>query len=518
MQMQHFSPLLIVGASVRAAAGSARRAGLPVVAADLFNDADLVDLCDRTWLVTDYPAGFATPIGEFAGPWVYTGGLENHPAWVDRFARLATLWGNQAAALQAVRHPLQLARVLRTAGFRFPATFCGSLLQDQVLQQSEPDAAARTAETPLESTASQARSPQPSPAARNPVQTPEHSAGSKQNAASSAQAAYPHTNAANPNAAHAKAAPTNAAHAATAAGLGAAYRPDGDEMVLGKRERTSRWLRKPLASAGGQGVHAVEVDAAQAARWLAATKFDEGLPEHTVGTERPNEWLRGDVLQQFVPGSSRSACYVAAEGRAYLIGVTRQLVGCRWAGANGFQYVGSIGPLPLRPDVRRQWERLGCLLADTFGLCGLFGVDAVVDRVGITPIEVNPRYPASLEILERGLGVHALPWHLAACRGEPLEWDAEPLRREPAGCFGKAILYAPRDFLMPAELANRARQAARRTSWPTIADIPHAGSAIQTGHPVWTIFATGSHVADVARKLRSAATDWHALWNSLPHP
>ncbi len=44
---------------------------------------------------------------------------------------------------------------------------------------------------------------------------------------------------------------------------------------------------------------------------------------------------------------SVSAVFLAAGGSAVLLGVTRQLVGCRWAGATGFRYVGSIGPLAI---------------------------------------------------------------------------------------------------------------------------------------------------------------------------
>ena len=78
--------LLILGASARAAAASAVRAGLAPRAIDLFADADLRAICSAAQ-VDDYPEGlFAAAIEAPAAPWMYTGGLENYPRLVDDLA------------------------------------------------------------------------------------------------------------------------------------------------------------------------------------------------------------------------------------------------------------------------------------------------------------------------------------------------------------------------------------------------------------------------------------------------
>jgi len=88
------SKLLILGASARAAAQSALRAGCRRVwAADLFADADL-RACAEVVQVRDYPHGLEAAISQAPdGPWMYTGALENHPRLVDRLARLHPLLG-----------------------------------------------------------------------------------------------------------------------------------------------------------------------------------------------------------------------------------------------------------------------------------------------------------------------------------------------------------------------------------------------------------------------------------------
>src|SRR5687767_3221982 len=101
--------LLFFGASARAAAFSALRAGLRPWCADLFADADLRRRCPATRLAGRYPAAFAQLLRDAPpGPWMYTGGLENHPRLVGRMARLRPLWGNGEESLRRARDPAAL--------------------------------------------------------------------------------------------------------------------------------------------------------------------------------------------------------------------------------------------------------------------------------------------------------------------------------------------------------------------------------------------------------------------------
>lgn len=116
--------VVILGASVRATAASAARAGWTVHAADLFCDADLATVAESCRRVSDYPAGLFAPANDFpAGPWCYTGAIENHPDLIERIAATRPLAGNAAAVVRRVRDPAMLGTALADAGLRFPATF-----------------------------------------------------------------------------------------------------------------------------------------------------------------------------------------------------------------------------------------------------------------------------------------------------------------------------------------------------------------------------------------------------------
>lgn len=115
------APLLIVGASARAAAASALRAGRQPVAIDLFADRDLCAMGPALRIpVADYPAAIPERSRSFpVGPWMYTGALENHPDLVDQLAAERPLWGNPGAVLRQIRDPFLLHESLRAA--RLPA-------------------------------------------------------------------------------------------------------------------------------------------------------------------------------------------------------------------------------------------------------------------------------------------------------------------------------------------------------------------------------------------------------------
>jgi uncharacterized protein len=243
--------------------------------------------------------------------------------------------------------------------------------------------------------------------------------------------------------------------------------------------RDGSWLCKPRRSAGG----------ARIAFWN-----HESPP---VGR------VRGRYFQQFVDGLACSAVYVAARGHAALLGVTRQLIGQTWTGASGFRYCGSIGPIELPLAVTDSFARIGTVLAREFKLVGLFGVDAIVTGAGVWPVEVNPRYTASVEILERARSVPAIALHAAACEDNEL-----PSREEPTDKLisGKAILFAGSPLEISAAWTDLALAANHRCP-PMLADIPSAGTVIEAGSPIVTVFADAADEAAVFDLLHRQAAD-----------
>ncbi len=227
--------------------------------------------------------------------------------------------------------------------------------------------------------------------------------------------------------------------------------------------RDGSWLAKPLRGCGGRGIHPV-----------------------TAGT-RPG---RGWYYQRFQLGERISAAYLAEGGQGCrLLGATRQLVGEAWLHARPFAYCGSIGPLALNREESDALTEIGQRLLAAFGLVGYFGVDAVRSSDGrIRVAEVNPRYTASVEVLE-----------YAACGLSQGDTNARMI--------GKAILFADKVMRCPesgpwqSDLENPPAV----DQLPEYADIPLPGTLIEAGQPIVTLFVRGDGEAECHSKLRQKA-------------
>jgi uncharacterized protein len=276
-----------------------------------------------------------------------------------------------------------------------------------------------------------------------------------------------------------------------------------------------RWLLKPIASGGGHGIR-----------------------EWAHGAPVPGGWYE----QPFIEGDPGSIVFVAAGGTAVPLGVTRQLVGDAAFGADGFRYCGSI----LRPDVvpsihchsersgrqasqSRNRSRLASGLRRTdrnplldsatdlashftreLSLVGVNCIDIIAHGATAMPIEINPRWSASMELVERAYGLSMFALHAAACIAGALpSFDLERAHTT-TPALGKAILFARHDVTCGDTRAWLADS--------TVRDVPHPGDHIPSGRPVCTVFASGhDEPSCYAALARRAAQIYDQLesWSSV---
>ncbi len=116
------APLLIIGASARAAASSARRQQLPVVAADLFADADLTAICPVTRLNDLSDELLDVMKQSNAAAWMYCGGLENRPRLVDLLSEQCPLLGNDGRTIRQIRNPNIWTKAIEQHHLTIPKT------------------------------------------------------------------------------------------------------------------------------------------------------------------------------------------------------------------------------------------------------------------------------------------------------------------------------------------------------------------------------------------------------------
>ena len=241
----------------------------------------------------------------------------------------------------------------------------------------------------------------------------------------------------------------------------------------------SEWLLKRRRSSGGQSVRLVDAESISRLR-------------------------RGDYLQQYIAGTPASAVFVMAGGRSVLLGASRQIVGRDWCLEPPFQYVGSIAPYDMSGPRLESLSSMGKLLAADFGLVGLVGIDFIDDGERFWPIEVNPRYTASVEVLERLSGAHCVAFHAEACDRARLP-DSPPKPRSGRYC-GKAVVYAQRRCIAQDRFHELVNNQNGDRLWPRITDVPHRDQVIESGQPVVTVFGETDLPASMNAALRQLAS------------
>ena len=227
--------------------------------------------------------------------------------------------------------------------------------------------------------------------------------------------------------------------------------------------------------------------------WLCKTyrgSSGSGVWELRDGVSRQRGIETGAVFQRRVDGQLTSAVLVFGDGWYKTLGTTKQWVGKAVIGAARFQYAGSVtSNITNIAFFDLALDRIGLVLSERFGLRGLVGVDLIVEDEQVWLLEVNPRYTASVEIVERSQSVSAIDAHVAACMGarlEEIEWGVDCEKS-----FGKAVLYAKQDVEIGQSFFEWAMGDKNE-----IADVPCAGSEIPAGRPVLTVMASCRELAD----------------------
>jgi len=239
------------------------------------------------------------------------------------------------------------------------------------------------------------------------------------------------------------------------------------EIQFSAEMNDGEWLLKPTRSAGGIGIERFT---------------NQSIDKH-------------HYLQEYIPGDNYSAVFVGSGNDCHLLGVTQQLIGLSEFHAGPFSYCGSIGPIALSDSELQQWLHIGKTICHRFTVKGLFGVDAVRQDKKIYPIEINPRYTASVEVIELGIGYQAIQLHCDAFLDQSVSFE----KLAPRWLMGKACLFAPDDLVfneIPATLHQEGESGFFST-----ADVPAEGTEIKKAHPVLTIIVSANDQKSVIDAL-----------------
>ncbi len=289
------------------------------------------------------------------------------------------------------------------------------------------------------------------------------------------------------------------------------------------------WLQKPIASAGGRLIRV----------WDQAASQVPLLEPH--------------YFQRRVSGIGLSALFRVKADHIIWLGSTRELETVFASQSPTlFSYCGSVGPLNRIPIARQRsisarephcldpltrganpnhtahendlqslvdhstlQKKLTAIAQAVVngapGLRGLIGFDFRFDGDNVWLTEVNPRYTASVEVLELSMTRSLLdPFDNAATDRAYRQLDSE------STIVAKQILYAASSMVIP-DLSD---YLPGDDPWqiPLAADLPVPNSVVEPGWPICTVMAEGANLEIVESKLRDRVSAIRALLASSGTP
>jgi uncharacterized protein len=202
--------------------------------------------------------------------------------------------------------------------------------------------------------------------------------------------------------------------------------------------------------------------------------------------------------QRKMPGVPVSALFLAAGGRAELIGFSTQW--CAPTATKPYRYGGAVRPAPLAATMEESLAAGLDRLVGATALVGLNSADFLVDGDRYWLLEVNPRPSATLDIFEPPRG-SLFARHVLACVGS-LAADDGAKESAKADAKAAAIVYAEEHITSFPAL-----------DWPYwTADRPCRASEVRAGEPLCTVYACGptacaaKALADERRQMVLALT------------
>jgi uncharacterized protein len=126
-------------------------------------------------------------------------------------------------------------------------------------------------------------------------------------------------------------------------------------------------------------------------------------------------------------------------------------------------------------------------------------VDFIRTKSDLWPLEVNPRYSASVEVLERLSGRGLLSEHVVACEEGALCGAVETLKGR---VVGKAVAYAARGGVVLPGFDALIEEWNVSKCPAGILDLPRVGERIEVGQPIATVMVGGREEEVVETVLR----------------
>lgn len=240
------------------------------------------------------------------------------------------------------------------------------------------------------------------------------------------------------------------------------------EILSFSEERGFPFVIKPIKSMGGVGIRLIK----------NRTELDDFLDRGGM--------LQDYYIQEYIRGIDISTTIVGNTLDFQVISINKQLIGKSECGTSlPFKYCGNIIPFECPPDVADKIKNASLKISARFKMTGVFGIDFVLSNNEPFFMEINPRFPGTIELIEMGTKINPVKLHLNAVRGY-IPCDVVNLE----GVAMKAILFAKTTFLTPNFRPS-----------PYIVDVPFPNIQLHPEDPICAVQIIEPSYAEAVRSI-----------------
>jgi predicted ATP-grasp superfamily ATP-dependent carboligase len=229
------------------------------------------------------------------------------------------------------------------------------------------------------------------------------------------------------------------------------------------------------------------------------------------------------IVQERIQGESVGVTFLSSAHGSIALGCTEA-----WPSQphpwGPFIYQGSLGPISLPKEDWALLDAFAKNVSKDSQWLGLWQADFIRRGSHWYLLEINPRWTASMELLEASMRLELVRLHCLASAGQLSNdlWQNTFLANRSTRiasfrCFAKRVLYAPRTMVVNESTVQRWRQhglppgvLANEMAIPSgcwIADIPNEPMQFETGFPVCSIIG----VRPTAEEARRAVEEMHRI-------
>lgn len=227
---------------------------------------------------------------------------------------------------------------------------------------------------------------------------------------------------------------------------------------------------------------------------------------------------RNGIIQERIDGQSVGVTFLSSAHGSLALGCTEA-----WPTQphpwGAFVYQGSVGPVSLQQEDWTLLEAFAKNVTIASQWRGLWQADFIRKGSHWYLLEINPRWTASMEILEASTGMELVRLNCLAVSGQLAsdEWQKllqnnQSSRMTPSRCFAKRVLYAPHSIALNEAMIERWWRHrlplesfmidSKTSSLCWFADIPNEPMQFETGYPICSIVGVSATTEDLKTAMK----------------